>query len=1063
MKKRQVMALILAVALAVPSVSLGSSMAVGVPASVEAAATAVDEIDVKGASALAIDMTTNFSEIKSAVNVLFGKQIKLPEGGAKASSVITVGKVSLGVWTLEDKQLEKGKNTLSLKFTFDDNVDLNAEGFTGEGWEKVNEFPVTVEAVEAVEYGDVLGDKGWPVLYEKEYDKDKSKKGALWEEDVNAKKNSYGTFSVAGTAEVTTAGSAVPVTVTFTLNDGYVFANDYDTVSNGEGVTVEADTKICTNVKKVTVNKKTIKASDIVWPKLNIDASKTVYGNKMGDAIKLPDNSDTDLLRFALVKIKGTDADDPDDDVAFGNTTLFEEKGNTYYIKAALKDTAKALYQFEKSAGAYYSAEQSIAEEQGLKLPIVTKAEITSKYLPAGKNDEAANYVAGSVVPTTAQKIVLTAEPKWNVAKAIADDAKVEPHYQWYGTNGKIEGATSSTYEATPGSYYCVVSMEYTNDATVNTDTAIWKEQKGDKAIKSDSVDVVKSDIAVSVAGLDGTYTYGSIDKNLTGTATLTGAGKDATVAVVITDANDNNKDITSQVGNKIAVEKNENVCTITVDKSIDAGNYNISLAITDGQSRVVLPVKTPLAIGKQELTITAARIKNTDVNHGDQFDKLKFSYVPATGTMIADKEVANQIANITLADEKTAFSSKGYVAYAGSGNVATDVLVSLKDNKNYDIASSGVDKTGLDPGMAKVSVTVKVSKKPITLSVETTKPMLQGSALPELKINGADFREEDKVEVSITSQKLCLKSDESQKEVGNDIKNLKAGEYIIKPVFGYKINNVDGKTKAEVEALGYDVTPSNSNLTIYNSVHIVGFVTYGDTNLPNKEVGHGDVLAKPADPTRAGYKFAGWYTDKDFKNAYDFSKAVEGDFNLYAKWEKVSTATNGGQNAADAVKAGTTTKTSAGTFAVINASTRTVAYKAASKSAKKVTVPSSVTIKGVSYKVTKIDNNAFKNCKKLTKVSIPSTVTEIGTAAFKGCKKLTSVTIPKNVNKIGKEAFSGCSKLKKVTIKSTKIKSVGKNAFKGIAKKSAIKTPKSKKAAYKKILKKSGYKKTVK
>lgn len=1057
MKKRQVMALILAVALAVPSVSLGSNMAVGVPASVEAAATAVNEIDVKGASALTITRAKNFSEIKSAVNVLFGKQIKLPEGGAKASSVITVGKVDLGVWTLEDKQLEKGKNALSLKFTFDDNVDLNAEDFTGEGWEKVNEFPVTVEAVETVEYGDVLGDKGWPVLYEKEYDKDKSKKGALWEEDVNAKKNSYGTFSAAGTAEVTTAGSTVPVTVTFTLNDGYVFANDY---TNG-GVAVEADTKICTKVENVTVNKKTIKASDIAWPKLNIDASKTVYGNKMGDAIKLPDNCNTDLIEFALVKTKGSDVDNPTDDEAFGNDTVFEEKGNTYYIKATLKDAAKALYQFERSAGAYYSAEQSIAEEQGLKLPIVTKAEITSKYLPAGKGDDEANYVEGSVVPTTAQKIVLTAEPVWNVTDAIADDAKVEPHYQWYGTNGKIEGATSATYEAAPGSYYCEVSMEHVANIT-KEEMAIWKEQKGTEAIKSDSVDVVKSDIAVSVTGLAGTYTYGSIDKNLTGTATLTGAGKDATAAVVITDADDNNKDITSQVGNKIAVEKNGNVCTITVDKSIGAGNYNISLAITDGQSRVVLPVKTPLAIGKQELTITAARIKNTDVNHGDQFDKLKFSYEPATGTMIADKEVANQIANITLADEKTAFSSKGYVAYAGSGNVATDVLVSLKDNKNYDIASSGVDKTGLDPGMAKVSVTVKVSKKPITLSVETTKPMLQGSALPELKINGADFREEDKVEVSIISQKLCLKSDESQKEVGNDIKNLKAGEYIIKPVFGYKINDVGGKTETEVEALGYDVTPSNSNLTIYNSVHIVGFVTYGDTNLPNKEVGHGDVLAKPADPTRAGYKFAGWYTDKDFKNAYDFSKAVEGDFNLYAKWEKVS-GTNGGQNSADAVKAGTTTKTSAGTFAVINASTRTVAYKAASKSAKKVTVPSSVTIKGVSYKVTKIDNNAFKNCKKLTKVSIPSTVTEIGTAAFKGCKKLTSVTIPKNVNKIGKEAFSGCSKLKKVTIKSTKIKSVGKNAFKGIARKSAIKTPKSKKAAYKKILKKSGYKKTVK
>jgi hypothetical protein len=63
----------------------------------------------------------------------------------------------------------------------------------------------------------------------------------------------------------------------------------------------------------------------------------------------------------------------------------------------------------------------------------------------------------------------------------------------------------------------------------------------------------------------------------------------------------------------------------------------------------------------------------------------------------------------------------------------------------------------------------------------------------------------------------------------------------------------------------------------------------------------------------------------------------------------------------------------------------------------------------------------------------------------------------------IGKNAFNGCKALKKVTFKSTKVKKIGKNAFKGIAKKSTIKVPKKKKTAYKKLLKKSGYKKTVK
>ena len=45
--------------------------------------------------------------------------------------------------------------------------------------------------------------------------------------------------------------------------------------------------------------------------------------------------------------------------------------------------------------------------------------------------------------------------------------------------------------------------------------------------------------------------------------------------------------------------------------------------------------------------------------------------------------------------------------------------------------------------------------------------------------------------------------------------------------------------------------------------------------------------IAKPADPTREGYTFAGWYTDEACTEAYDFSVAVTADMTLYAKWIK--------------------------------------------------------------------------------------------------------------------------------------------------------------------------------
>lgn len=60
--------------------------------------------------------------------------------------------------------------------------------------------------------------------------------------------------------------------------------------------------------------------------------------------------------------------------------------------------------------------------------------------------------------------------------------------------------------------------------------------------------------------------------------------------------------------------------------------------------------------------------------------------------------------------------------------------------------------------------------------------------------------------------------------------------------------------------------------------------------------------VVKPADPTRKGYTFAGWYTDEACTEAYDFSVAVTADMTLYAKWVKnaVNPGGNGGNGSSN-------------------------------------------------------------------------------------------------------------------------------------------------------------------
>ena len=97
-----------------------------------------------------------------------------------------------------------------------------------------------------------------------------------------------------------------------------------------------------------------------------------------------------------------------------------------------------------------------------------------------------------------------------------------------------------------------------------------------------------------------------------------------------------------------------------------------------------------------------------------------------------------------------------------------------------------------------------------------------------------------------------------------------------------------------------------------------------------------------------------------------------------------------------------------------------------------------------------------------IKKIVIGKDITQIGNYAFNGLKVAKSVTIGEKVSKIGKYAFNGCKKLATVTIKSTKLKTVGNKAFKGIPKKAKFVCPAKKLDAYKKLLLKKGAPKTA-
>ncbi len=92
------------------------------------------------------------------------------------------------------------------------------------------------------------------------------------------------------------------------------------------------------------------------------------------------------------------------------------------------------------------------------------------------------------------------------------------------------------------------------------------------------------------------------------------------------------------------------------------------------------------------------------------------------------------------------------------------------------------------------------------------------------------------------------------------------------------------------------------------------------------------------------------------------------------------------------------------------------------------LTIPSTVTFKGVTYNVVAIGDGAFRNCTNLSSITLPASITRIGNNAFAGCTgKLTvNCNIPDASNGIG--VFNGSNFTKVIVGQS--VESIGTYAF---------------------------------
>ena len=219
------------------------------------------------------------------------------------------------------------------------------------------------------------------------------------------------------------------------------------------------------------------------------------------------------------------------------------------------------------------------------------------------------------------------------------------------------------------------------------------------------------------------------------------------------------------------------------------------------------------------------------------------------------------------------------------------------------------------------------------------------------------------------------------------------------------------------------DYTNVQQNLDVYASWKQNFTVTFKDaySGQVTEVTSYYGGTATPPVWTRTGYKL-GWDT-----TAYTY---VTKNLTVNAVWLVSMTDT---PITEDAPELGDTRTINYITYQVIKTTAsdpRVCAVGCTKQTLTTLTIPDRITFGGVSYRVTRIGKNAFRDM-----------------------PKLNTLAMGKNVMKIERAAFYNCPKLKTITVSSKKITSIGEKAFSKIYVKAKVNVPNSSVKKYKKYL----------
>lgn len=208
-----------------------------------------------------------------------------------------------------------------------------------------------------------------------------------------------------------------------------------------------------------------------------------------------------------------------------------------------------------------------------------------------------------------------------------------------------------------------------------------------------------------------------------------------------------------------------------------------------------------------------------------------------------------------------------------------------------------------LTPATYGVTISLQNEEYTVNLIVEDTRePVL---ILQDVEIYaGDDYELEDFINscFDITSECNIEYYTDDTDEEGNpiDYSNITSvGEHTIKIVASDDYENITEPIEATLTIL-----------EVEGNIYTVTFNSNGGSEIRSKRVGENGSVVQPANPTRDGYTFVGWYLNNE---EFDFNSEITSDITLTARWEAIEEGQegNGGSEGGSGGNTGTINVTS--------------------------------------------------------------------------------------------------------------------------------------------------------